>query len=56
MGSMDRSTLPSQARYLHEQIAGSELIFIDGAGHFTPFQCPEEFVSISLGFLLKHQP
>ena len=55
VGSMDRSTLPSQSRYLHEHIAGSELIFIDGAGHFTPYQSPGEFVTISLGFLLKHQ-
>ena len=55
VGSMDRSTLPSQARYLHEGIKDSELVIIDGCGHFTPFQSPGEFVSISLGFLIKHQ-
>ena len=53
-GSMDRSTLPSQSRYLHEHIKDSELIFIDGDGHFTPFSSTAEFLSISLGFLLKH--
>ncbi|MEC9453498.1 MAG: alpha/beta hydrolase [Alphaproteobacteria bacterium] len=53
-GSMDRSTLPSQSRYLHENIADSELIFIDGDGHFTPFSSTAEYLSISLGFLMKH--
>ena len=51
---MDRSTLPSQSRYLHENIADSELIFIDGDGHFTPFSSTAEYLSISLGFLMKH--
>lgn len=54
-GTMDRSTLPSQSRYLHEHIKDSELIFIDGDGHFTPFSSTEAFLSISLGFLIKHQ-
>jgi len=54
VGSLDRATLPSQARYLHEHIRKSELVFIDGGGHFTPYQCPDEFVTISLGFLIKN--
>ena len=54
VGSSDRTTLPSQSRFLHERIRGSELVLIDGGGHFTPFQCPGEFVSVSLGFLIKH--
>jgi hypothetical protein len=29
-------------------------VVINGAGHCTMFQAPEEFGSISLGFLLKH--
>jgi pimeloyl-ACP methyl ester carboxylesterase len=53
-GTLDRATLPSHSRYLHEHIPRSELIFIDEGGHFTPFQSPGEFVSISLGFLIKH--
>jgi hypothetical protein len=48
--------LPSQARALHEQILGSEFVLIGGCGHFTPYQSPGEFVSISLGFLIKHGP
>ncbi len=53
-GSLDRSTLPSQSRYLHEHIEGSELHFIEEGGHFTPYSHPKEFVTITLGFLLKH--
>jgi 3-oxoadipate enol-lactonase len=55
VGTLDRATLPSQSRYLHEQIKGSELVFIEGCAHFTPFQAPDEFVSISLGFLVKNR-
>jgi 3-oxoadipate enol-lactonase len=55
VGTADRATLPSQARYMHEHIKGSELVFIDGCAHFTPFQAPDEFMSISLGFLVKHR-
>src|SRR5207237_9713199 len=54
-GTLDRATLPSHSRYLHDHIPNSELIFIDEGGHFTPFQSPGEFVSISLGFLVKHR-
>ncbi len=55
VGTADRATLPSQSRYLHEHIKGSELVFMDGCAHFTPFQAPAEFVSISLGFLVKNR-
>lgn len=54
VGSLDRSTLPCQARYLRDHIEGSEFVLLDGGAHFTPFQSPDEFISISLGFLLKH--
>jgi pimeloyl-ACP methyl ester carboxylesterase/ketosteroid isomerase-like protein len=55
VGTGDRTTTPGQARYLRDHIPGSELIFIDGPGHATMFQCPREFTTVSLGFLLKHQ-
>ena len=55
VGTLDRSTLPSQSRYLHEHIPGSELVFLDGCAHYTLFQAKEEFLSVSLGFLLKNQ-
>lgn len=53
VGTNDRTTTPGQARYLRDHIPNAELIFIEGPGHCTMFQCPEEFTSISLGFLLK---
>lgn len=55
VGSHDRTTLPASSRFLHEQIAGSELVLIDGAGHCTMYEAPEEFASVSLGFLMKHR-
>jgi pimeloyl-ACP methyl ester carboxylesterase len=54
VGTKDRTTLPASSEYLHRHIAGSEYVVINGAGHCTMFQAPEEFASISLGFLLKH--
>ncbi len=54
VGSLDRSTLPSQARYLHEHIEGSELHYIEEAAHYTSYSHPNEFITITLGFLLKH--
>lgn len=54
VGSADRTTLPAQSRLMHERIAGSELFIFDNAGHFPLFQVFDEFVSVSLGFLVKH--
>jgi pimeloyl-ACP methyl ester carboxylesterase len=54
VGSLDRTTIPDQSRYLHQRIKGSELVLIEGGGHFTLYQSTKEFVSITLGFLIKH--
>jgi pimeloyl-ACP methyl ester carboxylesterase len=54
VGSADRTTLPAQSRLMHERIAGSELFIFDNAGHFPLFQVFDEFISVSLGFLVKH--
>jgi pimeloyl-ACP methyl ester carboxylesterase len=54
VGSQDRTTLPEAARYLHEHIPHSEIVVIDGAAHCTIYEKPEEFASVSMGFLLKH--
>jgi pimeloyl-ACP methyl ester carboxylesterase len=56
VGSADRTTLPAQSRFMHEHIKGSELFIFDGAGHYPQFQSPGEFVSITLGFMLKQDP
>jgi 3-oxoadipate enol-lactonase len=55
VGTHDRTTLPSCSRLLHKAIPGSELILIDGAGHCTLYEAPDELNSISLGFLIKHR-
>jgi 2-succinyl-6-hydroxy-2,4-cyclohexadiene-1-carboxylate synthase len=54
VGGADRTTLPSQSRELKNQIPHAEFVIVDGAGHFTMYECTEEFASISLGFLIKH--
>jgi pimeloyl-ACP methyl ester carboxylesterase len=55
VGSADRTTLPAASRLMHQEIAGSELVIFDNAGHFPAFQVRDEFLSVSLGFLLKHE-
>jgi pimeloyl-ACP methyl ester carboxylesterase len=55
VGSADRTTLPAQSRLMHAAIKGAEFWLFDGAGHLPQFQFPDEFISISLGFMLKHQ-
>jgi pimeloyl-ACP methyl ester carboxylesterase len=55
VGSADRTTLPAQSRLMHAGIRGAEFWLFDGAGHLPQFQFPEEFISISLGFMLKHE-
>jgi 3-oxoadipate enol-lactonase len=55
VGSADRTTLPAQSRLMHEAIERAELFLFDGVGHFSHFQVREEFISISLGFMLKHE-
>ena len=54
VGTLDRATLPRQSRFLHEQIKDSELHFVEEGGHFTLFSHLDEFLTTSLGFLLKH--
>jgi 3-oxoadipate enol-lactonase len=56
VGSADRTTLPAASRLMHERIKGSELVVFDNAGHFPAFQVKDEFLSVSLGFMMKHTP
>lgn len=55
VGSGDRTTLPAQSRLMHESIKGAEFFLFEGGGHNAKFQFPDEFISISLGFMLKHE-
>lgn len=42
VGDTDRITPPDAAREMHEAIAGSELVVIEGAGHLSPIEQPEQ--------------
>jgi 3-oxoadipate enol-lactonase len=55
VGSADRTTLPAQSRLMHAAIKGAEFWLFENAGHLPQFQFPDEFMSISLGFMLKHE-
>ena len=41
VGSEDKLTPPKFARYLHEKIAGSELLEVEGAGHLVMAEQPD---------------
>ena len=43
VGTQDRMTPPKYSRYLNDQIAGSRLEVIEGAGHMLPMEKPEEY-------------
>ena len=43
VGSEDKITPPSAARFMHEKIKGSQLKIIDHAGHLSNMENPDEF-------------
>ncbi|UCH32290.1 MAG: alpha/beta hydrolase [Candidatus Bathyarchaeota archaeon] len=53
-GSEDILTPPWYQQYLHEKIKSSELKIIEGAGHFSMIEKPEEFNAAILEFLERH--
>ncbi len=50
-GADDRMTPPAAGRFLHEQIAGSQLELIDSAGHMVMLEKPEIVAATVAGFL-----
>ena len=54
-GEHDRLTPPAIGRALHERIAGSEFVEIEGAGHLTNIERPEAFNAALLAFLARHR-
>lgn len=52
-GELDLLKGPSYARILKRGIPHAELHILPGAGHATPWERPEEFNSVVLGFLAK---
>jgi len=53
VGELDDITPPNVMRAMHEQIKGSELVTVPGAGHMTPVEQPEIVNRAIGGFLLK---
>jgi pimeloyl-ACP methyl ester carboxylesterase len=54
-GEDDLMTPPNRSEYLHDHIVGSELHFIEGAGHMVMLESPDE-VSGLLGKFLDRIP
>jgi len=52
-GELDLLTPCQHARFLHEQIRGSELIVLPGSGHVLPLEAPEAFNSAVRSFLQR---
>jgi pimeloyl-ACP methyl ester carboxylesterase len=51
VGAQDRMTPPKYSEYLYEQIRGSRLEVMEGAGHMLPLEQPEEYNRRLAGFL-----
>ncbi|MGH8927471.1 MAG: 3-oxoadipate enol-lactonase [Acidimicrobiia bacterium] len=54
-GQLDQSTTPEQAKWLHERIAGSELVELEGAAHISNLDRPEAFTAAVRGFLTRNR-
>lgn len=54
VGALDPSTTVAAAEFLHERIAGSELVVIPDSQHFFNVEFPDEFNAALLDFLWRH--
>lgn len=54
-GSADRLTDPANARILAAEIAGAELVILEGAGHAFHSEMPERADDIVLDFVRRHR-
>jgi len=53
VGDKDRTTTPRAARVLHEGIPGSELVVVEGAGHMSFVERPDEYLAAVRSFLSR---
>ena len=53
VGSHDITTLPAYGEAVHRQIAGSEFVIFQGAGHLPFLQMPDEFNRVVADFLYR---
>lgn len=51
VGEQDRTTTPRAARVLHEGIPSSELVVLEGAGHMSFVEAPDEYLAAVRDFL-----
>jgi 3-oxoadipate enol-lactonase len=56
VGSEDQITPPADSEVMHRRIGGSRLAVIEGAGHVSNVERPEEFNRVLLKFLRDIQP
>lgn len=55
-GDQDRIIPVDHAHAAHELMPGSRLVVIPGAGHFVPFEAPEQFLAALTSFLDDSPP
>ena len=51
VGEEDPSTTPDAARFIHSQVAGSELVILPGAAHLSNVEQPDAFNAALLRFV-----
>ena len=55
-GSRDTVVYPASARELHDRLANSAMLTMEGAGHLPYEELPAEFNRVVCEFLLQHHP
>jgi 3-oxoadipate enol-lactonase len=55
VGDEDRLTPPEMSRRMAEQIPGARLTLIEGAGHLSNIEQPDQFNRAVLAFLMEHR-
>ena len=55
-GSRDAAVYPSSAHELHDRLANSTVLTMDGVGHMPYEEVPAEFNHLVCEFLLRHKP
>jgi pimeloyl-ACP methyl ester carboxylesterase len=55
-GDRDDIIPVSHAHAAHQAIPGSQLVVIEGAGHFPQIEAPEQFVNALVDFIRSTEP
>ena len=51
VGTQDKATVPAKAEFIHKQIPQSKLAYVEGAGHSSSIEEPDQVNGIIKGFL-----